>query len=409
MIFLCIENQLLKFLKFNLAMLQFKTLFTTYLLATGLPLLSTGGGIVQDQNNSLPVIYSPFQIHIDPMESLLLVNIENDPDTLYIGFEPQLFDDTINGTGMLVIAWRIDGYVDVYHQPTLNLDHAKYDIAGKGLANMVEREMNGSYFRITERGVDSWFSFRDIHNREVEVKIVESNSRKRKPFGLLAPMGSAAENPSSMPMILLHDFYFVRQNHTEYYIKVNGKEHFSDKLPVKMDRNRMYFIRYCPDPLIATINPAYNGSLKAIPVSLEIKGETKSNKLQTVYKDGRYLIETISSDHKNHTVQMSFNPPFPNIIDIKANEVIHGKFSIEGDRSTGRIRGVYSLKEKDGEIHITMNPSKGWKPRPDKFSLRMMYTVAGIFKNWPKTYTWNARISFDNDKKPAMQSGWQRN
>jgi hypothetical protein len=389
-------------------MLRLQILFTaTTLLWVSSHLLATNM-TESSYSDSTPVVYSPFSIHIDPMESLLLVNIEQDPDTLYIGFEPQLFDDTINGTGMLVIAWRIDGYVDVYHQPSLRLDHVKYDIAGKGLANMVERDMEGAYFRVTQRGVDSWFAFRDIHNREVEVKILENNPRKRKPFGLLAPMGSAAENPSAMPLILLHDFYFVRQDHTEYYIKVKGKEHSSDILPVKMDRSRMYFMRYCPDPLIATINPAYNGSLKAIPVSLEIKGETKSNKLQTVYKDGRYLIEAISTDHKNHTVQMSFNPPFPNIIDIKADEVIRGKFSIEGDRSTGRIRGVYSLKEKDGEIHITMNPSKGWKPRPDKFSLRMMYTVAGVFKNWPKTYYWNARIHFADNQQPFMHSYWER-
>jgi hypothetical protein len=46
---------------------------------------------------------NPFCIDIDPMERLLLVNFEKDPDTIYIGFEPQVFDDPINGRGHLVI------------------------------------------------------------------------------------------------------------------------------------------------------------------------------------------------------------------------------------------------------------------------------------------------------------------
>ena len=63
------------------------------------------------------MFFNPFHIAIDPMERLLLVNFEKDPDSLYIGFEPQVFDDHINGKGHLVIGWRIDGKVDVYHEP----------------------------------------------------------------------------------------------------------------------------------------------------------------------------------------------------------------------------------------------------------------------------------------------------
>ena len=86
-------------------------------------------------------IANPFRISIDPMERLLLVNFEKDPETLYVGFEPQVFDDNINGKGHLVIGWRVDGRVDVYHEPGLRIDKGKYDIAGKGLANMIELTM----------------------------------------------------------------------------------------------------------------------------------------------------------------------------------------------------------------------------------------------------------------------------
>jgi hypothetical protein len=45
-------------------------------------------------------LYAPVHLHIDPMEGLLPVNFENDPDEIYIGFEPQLFDDPIHGRGL---------------------------------------------------------------------------------------------------------------------------------------------------------------------------------------------------------------------------------------------------------------------------------------------------------------------
>ncbi len=34
-------------------------------------------------------ILNPFALSVDPMERLLLVNFEKDPDSTYIGFEPQ--------------------------------------------------------------------------------------------------------------------------------------------------------------------------------------------------------------------------------------------------------------------------------------------------------------------------------
>jgi hypothetical protein len=41
-------------------------------------------------------------------------------------------------------------------------------------------------------------------------------------------MGNAAENPSALPLILLHDFYFSKRKDTEIYIKINGKLHKPD-------------------------------------------------------------------------------------------------------------------------------------------------------------------------------------
>ena len=98
-------------------------------------------------------VINPFQINIDPMERLLLINFEKDPDTVYVGFEPQVFDDNVHGKGHIVIGWRVDGRVDVYYEPSLKLDPGAYDIAGKGLANMVETDFSEASYEVNDFGV----------------------------------------------------------------------------------------------------------------------------------------------------------------------------------------------------------------------------------------------------------------
>ncbi len=66
--------------------------------------LFMNNGMAQKTRN----IAVPFSISVDPMQRLLLVNLEKDPDTLYTGFEPQVFDDRVNGKGHLVIGWRVE-------------------------------------------------------------------------------------------------------------------------------------------------------------------------------------------------------------------------------------------------------------------------------------------------------------
>lgn len=353
-------------------------------------------------------LHIPFTIDVDPMERLLLINFERDPDSLYVGFEPQVFDDEINGKGHIVIGWRVDGKIDVYHQPGLNLDRGKYDIAGKGLENMVETVMEKGEFYVSASGVNASYEFKDIENRTVSIAITEKNKKKRKPFGLLAPMGSVAENPSALPLVLLHDFYFVRKKDTEISISIAGKKHKPDELPIPMDFTKMLFTRYSPDPLIVTFSREVDDILPYLEIEKGAKEITE--------KDVSYNIEWISekphikSIHKKtekHTVKVSFNPSFPEIGEIR-DRSYEGEFEIEGEVSTGKIKGKYNALKTGENLTLTLIPSKGWIPRPDKCSLRFLYTVAKIFKSWPATYKWTANIAPEENGQFRMRSTWER-
>jgi hypothetical protein len=358
---------------------------------------------------SLTQLVHPFRIDVDPMERLLLVNFEQDPDTTYVGFEPQVFDDPVHGRGHLVIGWRQDGRVDVFHQPGLRLNADTYDIAGKGLAHMVERELTGAAYKVDAFGVQAHYAFEDMHNRAVVININEQNPRPRKPFGLLAPMGAAAEAPSALPLVLLHDFYFVRERHTAFDISIDGKRHQPDKLPVPMDFSRMYFTRYSPKPLIATLNPAFDGELERLKVAAgQTAVQVGETTLALEWVEGKPALKRLTRHNAIHPLELRFERAFPDIQTLADDTRLEGTFEIEGHPSTGRIAGNYVVAKRDGRITITMVPAQGWQPRPDKLSLRFLYTVAGVFKRWPTTYEWTAHIQAQETGAYAMRSAWRR-
>jgi hypothetical protein len=359
------------------------------------------------ETGDMQQIINPFEIAIEPMERLLLVNFEKDPDSLYIGYEPQVFDDEKTGTGILVIAWRLDGKVDVYHQPTLTLNPEGYDIAGKGLENMVSRDLEDSFFEVNEQGAQALVTFEDIHGRLIELKLTENNTRTRKPFGLLAPMGVAAENPSAMPLVLLHDFYFVRRKNTELSVKINGHNHTPDTLPMPIDFTRMTFTRYSPDPLIARLNPAFDGVISAIPLNEDLTIIHNDHTFELEMNRDVPEIRSISRSFKQHTLMLTFNPSFPNL-DAFAGEMAKGEFEISGDSSTGFIRGEYRVVRSGEGLTIEMIPSGGWIPNEPKLSVRFLYKVVDSFKQWPTTYRWNAELERDHESGFKMRSNWNR-
>ena len=343
------------------------------------------------------------------MERLLLVNFERDPDETYVGLEPQVFADAIHGTGHLVIGWRQDGRVDVYHEPGLKLTADRYDITGKGLAHMVERQFTAATYEVGDSGVEAHYEFRDIHDRAVVIRVSERNPRTRKPFGLLAPMGAVAEAPSAMPLVLLHDFYFVRKRHTTIEISFDGNRHRPDELPVPMDFTRMLFTRYSPRPLIATLNPAFDGLLEPLeirPGQADIPLDEHA--IGVEWTNGVPAVGRVTRRHARYPVDLSFDPAFPDIGTLADSTTIDGRFEIAGHPSTGRIVGAYRAEKTDGQTTIVMIPTPGWKPRPTKLALRFLYTVARIFTHWPATYRWTAIVQEREHGSVAMRSGWCR-
>ncbi|MFW6275510.1 MAG: hypothetical protein ACOC2M_02640 [bacterium] len=320
-----------------------------------------------------------------------------------------MFDDELNGVGHLIIGWRTDKKVDVYHQKSLDLDPSKYSIAGSGLNEMIPADMEKAFYEVSDFGVQAHYKFKDLAGRAVEIVIIESNFKKRKPFGLLAPMGDAATNPTSLPLVLLHDFYFVRKGHTEITVSINNRSHKLDDLPMHLDWQRMTFARYSPKPLIATLNKEYDGVLEGfnIEIGQEIL-EKGDYSYEIEWIDQNAHIKSMIIKNNVHLITMNFTPSFPSLNIIPENTQLKGRFRISGHESVGSISGDYSIRSDQGSTHIRIVPTKGWKPKTTKFSTWFLFTVAKVFKKWPITYQWDAELQKSADGLWLMQSKWIR-
>lgn len=353
-------------------------------------------------------LVSPFNLNIEPMERLLLLNFDDDPDEVYLGFEPQVFDDDVHGQGLLVIGWRVDGYVDVYYQPSLRLEAANYSIAGQGLANMVVRPMEGARFEITPSGVDADIRFDDLLGRPVELRVLEHSAKAPRPFSLLAPMGSAAASPHALPLVFLHEFYFVRRANSELSLKVDGRNHQSPSLPVLLDGSRVHFVRYAGDPLITTWNTSHDGPLVALEPRDGLQAYGQGVHYDLTENHGQLEIQRMRAQYKVHEVAIEFSPAFPNLLNLREGATAEGAFRITAGAGIGRVAGTYQLERHGDEVNVQVTPSGGWQPDERKWSVRLMYRLVPAFTDWPKTYHWTATLDVAEVEHISMRSSWAR-
>lgn len=353
-------------------------------------------------------IYSPFKLKIAEMKHLLLINIEKDPDEIYIGFEPQVFDDKENGKGLRILAYRKDGYVDLYQEKSLKVKGDKLNVVGKGLGDFIELKSEKSKFNITEYGLDLHLDFVDKLGRKVTLKIRENSLKKAKPFDLLAPVGTSSENPLYLPVFFLYGFYFVRKKDTEVLIQIGDKTHKLDGFPMPIDRNRIYFTRYGRTPVLGEFNKAENSELRP----LKVDGNRAVSECGEIYdletKGNICSIKSISVGGVEKGIKVEFVPPIKEITSIEDRDIASGEFVISSDDSIGTISGEYRISRVKEAVKVIMTPSKGWKPNEKRGMIKFIYFVAKPFKEWPKTYEWTANIKLGIDKGPTIESSWQR-
>jgi hypothetical protein len=339
------------------------------------------------------------------MERLILINFEKDPDEFYNIFELQHACDKNGKKCMLVIAYRNDGGADVYHQ-------SGYPLASQGsLLNDVNFTINpleGAKFEVNTERMDVFFTFKDRYNRDIRVKVTENRKPYKNPFFLLAPIGTLPKQPKTFPVYSLYEMSFAKRKHTDITIVIDKVRHQPDTFPLPVDYAKNYFTRYSADTFNVDLNRNFEGQLQPLLAGEDNRTEYDNVIYKLADNCGHKEIKGMSTKNNKHQINIDFFPPVPDISCLRDGLIMDGAFAITTDGSAGSIRGEYHVKSRGNETEMSIHPAKGWIPNEKRLLLNLMFMIVKVFKNWPKSYFWNANIKFDSTNHPVMKSGWKR-
>lgn len=342
-------------------------------------------------------IILPIRLAVDPMERLLFATFKDDPE--FEGFEPQIFNDPINGKGMRMLRYRKDGKIDVYWQPGVRVDMTTFAV-GAGIGDFAEVTIEPARFEITERSLELLVAFTDAQGRMVELSVREDIHGKRG-FPLLAPVGADVENPPKLMLVFMPSIDLVRRSGSLVEGKIGDRILRPASLPILLNCQRVWFVRYVPKPIIGVLNPPMSRPVlveQSTPGSVEVEG-------MTIVIDGDGSVTRISAGQEPSRVEVGFLPGFPNLLNLRSGNSATGRWSIRiaGIPITG---GSYSASREGDRIGVELDVTEDWRPSGLPLSMEIFTRVVRLFRTWPATYRWRGVVELGAE--PVMSGVWER-
>ncbi len=339
------------------------------------------------------LILSPFNMTFDLMDKLLIVNFEEDP--IYYGIELQIFRK-LDKEYPLVIMYRKDNLIDIYYTNEIVIKKRKKMLTDS-LTNVSFNQLNAiEYkFQFSEMGLDAYLFLEDKLEEEIEFKIKE-NAPGRELTSILAPNSAVSKKPEYFPIAFLNKFGMIIKKNTEILVKIHDISRKPTETPVQMSQMNVYLAHYSLKPIICNWNNNFSGNTIPIILNPPILNISDENLFYHLIKnDSYYEIKKISGkDEEDHTVSIEFSPALPNLLSLKDNSHIKGRFSCEIDEKWGIFAGEYDLIRTGDTIDFSIHPTKGWQPFPGKL--------------WLKMYKWTSEIQIKDIGDIFIHSYWRR-
>lgn len=339
------------------------------------------------------MILSPFNMIFDPMNRLLFVNFEEDP--IYYGIELQIFHK-IDKEYPLVIMYRKDNMMDIYYTNEIVIKNRKKMVSDL-LTNVSFNQLEDiEYkFQFDEMGLDAYLFLEDKLEKEIEFKIKE-NSPGRELASILAPIGAVSKNPEYFPIVFLNKFGMVIKKNTEIFVKIHGFLRDATEMPIRMNGMNIYLAHYSLEPIICNWNNSFSGNINPLILNPPILNITNKNITYGLLNNSDYYeIKQISgNDDEGQTITFEFSPAIPNLLSLRSNSKIKGRFSCIIDEKKGIFAGEYYLTRTGDTIEFIITPTKGWQPFPGKL--------------WLKTYKWISAIQIQDIGDIKINSYWRR-
>ena len=354
-----------------------------------------------ERDNSLKIydlpprnlILSPFNMRFDSIERLLVLNFDNDP--IYFRIELQI-TRLKDKDYPFVILYRKDNMMDIYYTNEALLKNRKKEFTDSFVnVSFNQVEAIDFKFQFDDTGLEAYIFFEDKLEKEIEFKIKE-NIPGRKLSSILAPMGAISNKPKYFPIVFLKEFGMVIKRNTEISIRIHGVLRNTTELPFQINGMNVYASHYSLNPMISNWNYNFSDDIDPIILNTPSLNISEKNIIFSLKNNfGYYEIKKISGkDEKGHTISFEFSPAIPNLISLKNNSKIKGRFSCTIDKQEGIFGGLYYINRTGETIEINITPKKGWQPF--------------FGKSWLKSYKWTSKIGVLENGEYKISSYWRR-
>lgn len=334
-------------------------------------------------------VVCPFTLRIDALACMLNVEFADHP--VYDGGELQWFDDEDHGTGMLVfLSRREDRRVDYYLQRGLHVDRDGYQIGG-GTGSWTEIDFDVARLVVTDHGVDAEVRFADVDGRLIELRVDDRDGTPRRPGGLLAPVSAAIEQPVSLLLVWMPHFDLVRATAEPPLVRIDGDDVTIGRLPA-MRLHRRHLVKYAAPVVTVELNRTETG-----PRTTNAAGYR-----HVLDHDG---VREVTVSHAGHRARLVLDPPVPDPSELADGSSIAGRWFVACDqaRLTG---GAWSLTRAGDDVGAELVADERWKPGRLPWLMRLVTAVVPVFRRWPTTYRWHARV--DLGSEPTVSGSWER-
>lgn len=345
---------------------------------------------------TVPSVRCPLSLTVEPIAHMLNLELADHP--VYDGLELQWFDDDVHGTGMLAFLSRRAGRaVDYYAQPGLLLDPAGYRIGG-GTRSWNETEFAVARLEVADDGVDAHVRFTDVDGRDVEVRVLDRDGRRRRRAALLAPVSAAVEQPESMLLVWMTEFDLVHVGPTPPVVRIAGQDAAIGRLPGERLHGR-HLIKYAGSLCAVTLNRSQDGPLAPAGRA------TDAGSAQSPDGSGDAGTAVLGADAGGHRARIVLDPVLPDLTTLTEGATTTGRWhvTVDGARLTG---GRWWVRRVGDLVDLRLDADERWRPHGLPLLMRVVTTVAPVFRRWPTTYRWRARVELGPE--PAMTSRWER-
>jgi hypothetical protein len=362
----------------------------------------TASGTAHGSDRSAGGLLVPITLALSPIRRLLVIDVADDPT--YRALEPQVLDGP-GGSGLLLLAYRHDGPVEIFAEAGLQVEPSGYEGLGEGLLGIHHAAFESACFEVTGDGLLLDVALTADDGRRFDLHLHEHLRGPRDRVPVLAPVGGAFETPAFFPFVWLPGLSFVPVRGSEVVVRVDGEQRTVARLPLPLGGRRCLMARYDPEVMVCELNPDGVTELPRTPARRGA-GRSRPDGVDVVEVDGRPAIAGVRVHRDGHTCAVLLDPPLPDLEALPRSAPHAGALRLQADGTT-ELSARYELTRTEDRIDLVVRAFGPWRTRQRRPLLAVLFRLP-IFRRWPTSYSWEATLDLAAGPEARWTSRWSR-